>query len=157
METNAYTPAAALSDIDTSNAAIADRLHSPAWYYPVLGLAEAGVIVGIGTPERTAWATALMALSALAMALLPGAYKKHTGLWMGFSQAGPRSRIWWVATVAVVVAGLLVGFLASESVVPPVAAYATAALTFVAVCVMGPLTDRTLRREVREGTAKVAR
>lgn len=43
MENDPYSAHDALTDIDSSNAAIADRLITPWWYHPALGVGFGGM------------------------------------------------------------------------------------------------------------------
>ncbi|WP_157975162.1 hypothetical protein [Glycomyces dulcitolivorans] len=115
---------AALDAVDESRSGIADRLYTPWWYHPILGLLVGGLIAVAGSGARLAIVWGAVAAFALGVLLLATAYRRIAGVWADYS-AGPRSRrsaqvafavgviiaatgasvglgfdLWWPATVA---------------------------------------------------------
>ncbi|GAB3624088.1 hypothetical protein GCM10027418_21720 [Mariniluteicoccus endophyticus] len=154
METNSYDPVSALADVDGSNAAIAERLVTPWWYHPVLGLALGALCLVSGrVVESPLLAVMAGAGVALVSALLVGVYRRRTGLWVGPAQTGPRSRALWLAhsglTIVVLVAAFGSGGHPTLAWLP----WAAAAVALVGTIVLGRAVDAALRDEIRSGTA----
>jgi hypothetical protein len=135
---------AALAAIATGRAAAADRLVTPLWYHPALGLLAAGYLVAVTLGNFVVTLIAIPIFFGGLFALITS-YKKITGLWISGFKAGRAS--WWAAAMAVVVVTL--SFLAYAEVW---SVWVAAVGIFIAVNVCGLLFDRTLRSSLRAGT-----
>ena len=134
----------ALAAINAGRTAAADRLVSPLWYHPVLGILAAGYLAAVASRSIIVMLVAAPIFFAGVFALVT-VYKKITGLWISGFGAGRAS--WWAAALS---ATLVVLFGLAYAQVWSVWIAATAA--FIAVNVFGLLFDRTLRTSLRAGT-----
>ncbi|WP_344484582.1 hypothetical protein [Glycomyces endophyticus] len=123
---------AALEEVNASRAEIADRLYTPWWYHPILGLLIGGLVAVAGSGARLVIVWGAAAAFALGALLLATAYRRIAGVWADGFTAGPRSRrsaqvafavgvviagtgavlglgfeLWWPATVAGAVLAVL--------------------------------------------------
>ena len=137
----------ALKAIDAGRAAAADRLVTPLWYHPVLGVFLAGYIVAVAQKNLIVMLIAIPLFFAGIITLVT-IYKKITGLWISAFRAGRAS--WWAAAMGIVVMALYAGQTAG---IWPV--WVTAVVAFLAVNVFGLLFDRTLRASLRDGSVTV--
>ncbi|TFC91785.1 MULTISPECIES: hypothetical protein [Cryobacterium] len=145
MENQAHDQArAAFAAIDAGRAAAAERLVTPLWYHPILGILTAGYLAAVTSRSIIVTLVALPIFLAGVFALV-SAYKKITGLWISGFNAGRAS--WWAAAMGAI---LMVLFSLAYAQVWSVWAAATTA--FIAVNVFGLLFDRTLRASLRAGT-----
>lgn len=89
----ALDPQQALALVSSSRAEIADRLVTPWWYHPVLGLLVGGLIAAQALPV---FATlVVLPVYGLGVGLLVAAYRRTTGLWIsGFHPAAPKRPVW---------------------------------------------------------------
>ncbi|GGQ81056.1 hypothetical protein [Couchioplanes azureus] len=144
MESNAAQQLAAIAD---TRAAVADRLVTPFWYHPLLGLLVAGYIVGMSVGD-TAVKLASGVLFSAGAAALAVAYRQRTGIWVSGLGAGRAGR-WAIAL------GALIGVAAAT-------AWATATYTdlrwpvwtlavagLVGTVVIGRRFDTALRAQLR--------
>ncbi len=137
----------ALAAIKGARANAADRLVTPWWYHPVLGLLAAVFVVAI-TIGGTWVAIAVAFVYFVGLGVLVGAYKEKTGLWINGLTAGKAS--WWTLPLVVI---MIVGmggayYLHSEKGLDwP--AWVAGAVVFVAVNVFGRLFDGALRTDLR--------
>ena len=140
----------ALSAIDAARTQAADRLITPWWYHPILGLLTAGYFVTITLGGLVGTLIALPVFI-VGVVLLVSNYKKRTGVWISGFSAGRASR-WAFGLACVLVAAVLTVFVlhALRGLVWPV--WVAAAVTFIAVNVFGRLFDTTLRTSLRAGT-----
>jgi small ligand-binding sensory domain FIST len=101
-----HEAAAALESIGESRAEVADRLVTPVWYHPVLGLLAGGLIA---SAEAHRWWVVLSALVVYAVgcAVLVSSYRKLTGIWVSGLRRGPAGRVsLWLMAGLYAVAGL---------------------------------------------------
>ena len=140
---------AALSAIDAGRTAAAERLVSPLWYHPILGILVAGFLAALTSRSIIITLIASPIFFAGVFALV-SVYKKITGLWISGYNAGRAS--WWA--VAMSVSLLILYGLAYAQVW---SAWAAAITAFIAVNVFGLLFDRTLRASLRAGTVAHSR
>lgn len=157
MERDAYSAQQALDDVTAGNEAIADRLITPWWYHPALGLGIAGFILGIGLLP-TPWNLLPSLLLAVLCGVLISAYTKLTGIWARPSWGQRSGRLWLAYTVlflACIVPALLAMTRLSQ---PPVwLLVAAAVLAAVGTMTIGPRIDAAMRAELRAGTARMRR
>lgn len=148
MESNECDAARdALDAISHARAAAADRLVTPWWYHPVVGLLFGGyfVLLILGGTTGVIIAVPLFLAS---LAFLRFAYKKRTGVWISGMVAGRLNR-WSISLGVVVLAVVGAAYVMHDAsgVVWPV--WVAAAVTIVAVNVFGQIFDRRLRAKLR--------
>lgn len=144
---SAATPgeaAAALQLVDQARADLADRLVTPAWYHPILGLLEAAFVVSLDLPRP--WDVALLVLGLGGLVALVSAYSRMTGL--GFSGDYLRLAAGWVVGLVALVLAAMAAVLLFDPVWVTVVA---AAAAFVAAIVFGRRADATVRARLRAG------
>lgn len=158
-ETAAYDPAAALADVGAARRAVADRLITPWWYHPALGVIIAAILL-VGALDLANLIRLPVALAgAVGIGLLVAAYQRTTGLWVDMRTLGPTSRRWWMAYAAVVLI-LTVTSLAPTATgraLPTWLAVLLAAAALVATIVLGRRVDDAMRAEIRSGAAAIPR
>ncbi len=141
--------AEALTTIADSRAAAADRLVTPWWYHPVLGLLVAGYVVALsfgGTIVRIVAVVLFMA----GTWFLVRTYARVAGVWISGFEAGRASR--WAYTMGgVMAAGLLASLVIAETTSLVWPTWCIAALLFLAVVLLGRRFDVALRAELRSG------
>ena len=138
-----------LSIITEARAAVADRLITPWWYHPILGLLVVGYLVGIslgGTTVRLITAV----LFAIGCGLLVRTYRHLTGVWASGVNAGRAIR-WARALAAVVVVCLTVswGIAYWTELTWPV--WCLAVVVFIGTISLGRRFDTALRAQLRAG------
>lgn len=149
MENEARSEAQeALLAIANARSSAAERVLTPWWYHPVLGLLVAGfvLIYALGSPAVMA---AGIAVYFAGIAVLVGLYRRKAGVWVSGFQAGAASRWAYVAM------SLFVLFMALAVVVgrftPHVwLVWVFGAAMFVIIVVCGRLFDMKLRAQLRE-------
>jgi len=137
----------ALAHLDEDRAALAQRIVTPWWYHPALGViaatfAGAHVLPGAG-------ALMAIALGVVAIPTLMSLYARQTGV-VVTKPAGPRSRRFLGAMLIVLVAAMVCALLFKLTGVDPLWGLAPAMVTFVATVILGRRYDDALRRETRE-------
>lgn len=138
----------ALNVIESSRAKVADRLVTPWWYHPVLGLL-AGAFVVAYTIGGLAVMMSAAVVFFLGIGLLMGAYKDKTGVWINGLKAGRAS--WWTLPLVVIMIVCLGGAYYFHHVqVVDWPAWAAGIVVFVAVNVCGRRFDVALRSQLRE-------
>lgn len=148
MESDATSSAHdSLAAVSEARSAAADRIITPWWYHPALGLISAAYLVAasLGSPVVLALAVGLLVGS---LAVLTRAYRRLTGIWVWGTAAGRATR-WAYAMGATMGAAMIASliFLNTTSLIWPT--YALAAAAGVAIVLMGRRFDDTLRRELR--------
>ena len=135
---------AALDDVNRVQADLADRLATPWWYHPWLGLIEALVVSSFALPVWLALPALVVALAGLG--LLVRAYQRLTGLGMS-RQYFALTREWSIALMVISLVAMGMVFLVDKPVVTAVAAV----IVFGATVVMGRAADSVLRNRLRHG------
>ncbi|MDP9793565.1 hypothetical protein J2S43_002077 [Catenuloplanes nepalensis] len=142
-------PAAQLAAISEARSTLADRLVTPWWYHPVLGLAAAGFVVGYGFGN-----TVVRLASALAFILvclgLAHVYKRRAGVWVSGLDAGRAGR-WAKATGALVGITAITAWAIGSYTGLDWLIWCIAAFAFVAAVVVGRRFDAALRAQLRAG------
>jgi hypothetical protein len=143
METEQLDPEAALAAIARQRQDAAERLVTPWWYHPALGVLIGGLIAVQGTHSTVL--KSVVPIAAMAgVGVLVAAYKRRTGLWVSGHRRGAPGR--WTAA-------LVVGYLAAFAVAAGFGSLAASipAAVFVALftIVVGRGFDEALRREIR--------
>lgn len=136
---------ASLQAVDRVQADLADRLVTPWWYHPGLGLVEALFVSSMTFPIW--WQIPAVAIGAMGLGILIGAYKKLTGLGMS-PQYSVLAREWVIALILVLAVAIAVVLLVDEPAVTAI----TAAVVLVATVILGRRADSTLRDRLRHGT-----
>ncbi|WP_269937377.1 hypothetical protein [Arthrobacter sp. HY1533] len=137
----------ALDAIAGARGKAADRLVTPWWYHPALGLLAAAFVVAV-TAGGTAVMIGVSLLYFIGLGILMGAYKQKTGVWINGLKAGRAS--WWTVPLMVIMVACLVGpyyLHAAHGLVWP--AWLAGAIVFVAVNVFGRFFDTALRAQLR--------
>jgi hypothetical protein len=143
METERETAADALAAIGRQRRLAADRLVTPWWYHPALGVLVGGFVATRAIDSTVVQMLALVLFFA-GLALLVSAYRRITGLWVSGYRRGPAGRVTWLLVVAYVAA------IAGAYLAGGVAAFlAAGAAIAVATVVLGRRFDQALREELR--------
>ena len=137
----------ALSAVEGARSDAANRLVTPWWYHPVLGLLAAVFVVAFSIGGT--WVVIGVAVAYfVGIGILVGAYKEKTGLWINGLRAGRAS--WWTLPLMVIMIAGMVGTYylhAEHGLYWP--AWVAGAVVVIAVNVFGGLFDRALRADLR--------
>lgn len=152
-----YDPSDALADVAALRHAVADRLVTPWWYHPILGLCLAAIVLVNAFDLHNVVKIVVALTAAVSMGVLVGAYQRLTGLWVDTRNLGPTSRRWWLAYVVVIIVVVGVPFLPAftNQAFPSWLAIAFTAVAFIATVVLGRCIDAALREEIRSGRASL--
>ena len=137
---------ASIEVVDQANADLADRLVTPWWYHPSVGLIEAMIIVSFTLP--TPWQLVALAVAVACLGAVVRAYQRLTGLGMSMRYAA-LARGWVLGLVAVVLAAIGVVVLVDQVAVT----IALAVLVLLATIVIGRRADSAIRTRLRSGRA----
>ncbi|MFC8303574.1 hypothetical protein ACFUCV_07780 [Specibacter sp. NPDC057265] len=140
----------ALDAVAEARSAAADRLISPWWYHPVLGLLVAVFMLAFTTGGVAVQIAVGLAYFA-GLGLLVSLYKARTGMWINGLTAGRAS--WWTVPlmlIMVLAMGVSYYFHAVHGLHWP--AWLAAAVVFVATNVLGSRFDASLRRQLRNAS-----
>ena len=151
MESNSQSDVrASLDSVAVARTAAADRLITPWWYYPVLGLlvAQHAFVQGLDDQNWTLPSAVLLLGGAYALVI---AYRRLTGLSVAGPQ-GARSRALFVLMSLVAAGCILASAVAEREWV----ALLAAAVVFVATSVLGHSYDDSRRHELRDPVAVAA-
>jgi hypothetical protein len=139
---------ASLGVIAAQQRALADRLVTPWWYHPVLGLLQGGMVLVLAS-----WSVPVLlggtVVYSLGVGLLVGAYQRLTGVWVQGLRAGRPGRI--SVALGVSFAVMAAAAVAARALGATWFAFVAAALVFVATVVLGRWFDQELRAELRGG------
>lgn len=152
MESNsvrdAHEARAALNAIAGARANAANRLTTPWWYHPILGLLAAVFVV-----SYTIGGVAVMLIVSIVyfggLGILMGVYKKKTGMWINGLTAGKAS--WWTLPLVVIMIASMGGayYLHAERGLDwP--AWMAGMVVFLAVNIFGRRFDVALRKQLRQ-------
>jgi hypothetical protein len=148
-DVSADEAATALTAVGQSRAEMADRLLTPAWYHPCLGLLAAGVLVSAEAHSWWVFGSAML-VYAVGCGVLISSYRKITGIWVSGLRTGPAGRVSVLLLASLyAVAGLAALLDLGLGVRGAFAAGGVAA--FVLVVVLGRRFDEALRAELRAG------
>jgi hypothetical protein len=136
---------ASLEDVRSMEADLADRLVTPWWFYPGLGLVEALIVSSMAFPKSLSAPALVIGLAGLG--LLVRNYQRLTGLGMS-NQYFALAQGWSVALVVVICVAFMIVLLVDQ----PVVTAATAVVVFVATVVLGRRADTAVRNRLRHGT-----
>jgi cobalamin synthase len=126
-------------------AKLADRMVTPWWFYPGLGLYEALLVTSISSPKVLSLPALIIGLAFLG--LLVRKYQSQTGLGMS-NQYFALAPGWILTLVVVILAACVINLLVDQ----PVVIAATAVFAFVATVVLGRRADSAMRYRLRHGT-----
>lgn len=138
----------ALAAVQGARSNAAERLVTPWWYHPVLGLLAAVFVVAY-TIGGLVVMISVAVVYFLGIGILVGTYKKQTGMWINGLRAGKAS--WWTLPLVVIMIGAMVTayyFHAAQGLNWP--GWAAGAVVFIAVNVFGRAFDVALRKQLRE-------
>jgi len=140
-------PRAALESIAEARAAVADRLVTPWWYHPILGVLLGLYLVAVsyGGPALRVVAVAVLLAG---LGLLTRAYRRLTGVWISGLEAGRASRWAWAMGGAIGVC-MAAGFALAATGSPAWLVCGLGGVVAVAVVVFGRRFDTVLRAELR--------
>ncbi|WP_430782505.1 hypothetical protein [Actinoplanes sp. G11-F43] len=144
MENDAAEQLAAISD---TRSAVADRLVTPVWYHPLLGLALAGYVIAIGL-DNTVVALAGGVLFVLAATGLANKYRQMTGIQVTGPGTGRASR-WAIAMGAMIGVVLLTAWATGRYTESWWQIPVLAAIAFAGTVVLGRRYDAALRAQLR--------
>lgn len=140
---------AELAVIAQARAAVADRLITPWWYHPILGLLLAGYVLGVslGTIEVKLTVSLSFMAACLALAAI---YRRLTGVWVSGLDAGRAGR-WAKALGALAGAAAAAGWATAYLTDLNWPAFCLAAVAFAGSVVLGRRFDTALRAQLRAG------
>lgn len=136
--------AASLDLVDQARADLADRLVTPRWYHPILGLVEAAFVVSLDLPSP--WRFVLLVLGLAGLGALVRAYSRVTGLGAGGDYV--KWAVGWVVGLVALVLAAMAAVLLTDQLWVTIAA---AVGVFVATIVLGRRADATVRARLRAG------
>jgi hypothetical protein len=138
-----------LAIIAEARAAVADRLTTPRWYHPILGLLLAGYIVALSLGSTVVKAVAVV-LFVAACGALASTYRRLTGLWISGFHAGRAGR-WAKALGALVAVATATSWSIAYWTELTWPVWCLAAVAFVSAVVLGRRFDTALRAQLRAG------
>jgi hypothetical protein len=133
--------------INAGRAAAADRLVTPAWYHPVLGVLAGGYATAITLGDTVVMMVAIVVFL-IGLPTLVGVYKRQTGVWIWGFSAGRASR--WSVLMGVLLLAAFLGMTYLYEVVGlswPV--WVIGALIVPMVIVVGHRFDEAVRNQLR--------
>jgi hypothetical protein len=143
---------AALAAVRQSRSDIADRLITPWWYHPVLGVLVGGLITVATIGVSFQVLLGVLAVYAVGVYLLMSAYRRKTRVWMNGFGGGPKARrsitLMAVVTIAITIAGSVF----STGLEIRWTALITGLAVAVTVTIWGRHYDNVLRAELRESS-----
>lgn len=138
---------ASLAAVAAARRAAADRLVTPWWYHPILGALFAGYALTIALGDRWVLLAGVVVFFA-GLALLVGAYRRKTGIWLSGFEAGGATK--WAYLMGVVGGlGIVAAVLLSYTDASDAWVWAVAVAMGVAIVPIGRTYDRELRAELR--------
>ncbi|WP_229054993.1 hypothetical protein [Aeromicrobium sp. Leaf350] len=139
--------AEALAAVAAARRSVADRLVTPWWYHPALGLLLGGFTVAVALGDWWVTLVGLVVFAAGAGALV-AAYRRRTGIWLSGHEPGPANR--WSSLMGVVAGlGIAAAILLAFAGVPDVWVWVVAAAIAVVIVPIGRRYDRELRADLR--------
>lgn len=141
---------AALAAVEQSRSDIADRLYTPWWYHPALGLLVGGLITVAFADLPFAVLIGVIIAYGAGLAALVTAYRRKSGVWLNGSEGGPKSHRsiyrFFGALLVVIIIGAAFAIGMEIRWTAPV----TGLVVAVALTVWGRHFDKVLRAELRE-------
>lgn len=140
----------ALDQISSTNRSVADRLITPLWYHPLLGLLVGGLVAGYALGST--WVRLITLIVYVAgLVALRQAYQRTTGVWISGFRAG-RARVWAIALAVVAWIGLGAALMLARTADPLVPVLVIATSLFAATIVLGWRFDVAVRQQLRSRT-----
>lgn len=136
---------AALTDLGTDGARLAQRMVTPWWYHPALGVIVAVVVAAQSL--RGSASAIVVALAVIAIPALLAAYRRRYGV-STTSPVGPRSRRLLLTMLGILLLAMAAGVVVKLSGSSPEWVLVPAALAGVATVLLGRRYDDALRGEV---------
>lgn len=141
---------AALAAVEQSRSDIADRLYTPWWYHPILGVLIGGLLaLAIGDVPSAVLLGALPVYG-LGLGVLVIVYRRKAGVWVNGNQAGPRSLRSLLRGGAFLIVVAIVGAAFSIGMEIRWAAWVTGLVVAVSLTVWGRHFDKLMRADLRE-------
>ena len=140
-----------LADLNTDGGRLAERIVTPAWYHPVLGLIVAVLVVSQALPG--AYSLLLMVPTLIALPILAITYNQKYGFSLT-RPTGTRSKRLLYAMITILVLALIAAALIKLNDVALWWVCIPAVVASTAVFVLGRRYDGALRKEVSEGTGQ---
>lgn len=137
----------ALDQIAETNRSVADRLITPIWYHPLLGLLITGFTIAYALGPAIVRILAVV-LYVVGIVALKNAYQHRTGVWISGFRAGP-AKIWAIALSSTTGVGLVAAMVLAaltDRVLPIVG---ISVLLMVATMVLGRRFDVAVREDLR--------
>jgi hypothetical protein len=147
---NAVTPEearAALESVNDAKKPLVPHTRSPLWLYPALGLASAALVSGFALSKTSAWATSIIVVTVLTLAVLPSIPRQKARAKIDAFSHPRNTRV--VAVYFVVLASIAAGALALSHLPWAVAVAALAALVWTVG--VGAVVDTRLQRAFQDG------
>lgn len=136
-----------LAAIEGARANAADRLVTPWWYHPILGLLAGAFAVAYTIGGIVVMIVAFLVFF-VGIGILVGTYKKKTGMWINGLTAGKAS--WWTLPLALImVAGMGGAYYLHAERGLDWPAWVVGVVVFVAVNIFGRRFDVALRSQLR--------
>lgn len=135
----------ALRLVSETRADLAERLITPWWYHPGLGVIVAALVVALAAPGPGKNFVIVAAM--LGLVGLVTAYSRMTGLGFG-DEYYKLAVVELVALLSVVLAAMIIVLIFPQ----PVVVVSAAAVALVATIGLGRRADATMRRKLRERT-----
>jgi hypothetical protein len=140
-------PSHQLALVAQARSAAADRLVTPWWYHPILGLLVAAYVI-VFSCGSTLWRAIGAVLFVASAALLARTYRAVTGVWIWGHDAGRASR-WAYAAGAAIAAAMVTSWLIASSTTLIWPTWSLAALAWIAVILLGHRFDTAPRAQLR--------
>lgn len=141
---------AALAAVDQSRSAIAERLYTPWWYHPVLGLLVGGLVtVALAGVGSSVLMSVLVAYSA-GLAVIVTVYRRKTGVWLSGFEGGPKARRSAFRFFAGLLLAVVIGAVFAIGLEIRWTAPIVGLVAAVAMVVWGRRFDKSVRAELRE-------
>lgn len=142
---DAASARAALAGLDSDGAQLAERVVTPWWYHPILGMFVAVIVGAQALPSP--WSVAVLAFTILGILLLMRTYRRRYGV-LTTEPAGPRSKRLLIWTIVVFLLSMVAGLVIKLSGSPTWWVLVPAAGALVATIVVGRRYDQALRAEL---------
>jgi hypothetical protein len=137
----------ALAAIGSARSSAADRLVTPWWYHPVLGLLVAGFVLIYALGNLTVIIAGIVVYFA-GLGTLMAAYKNKTGIWVSGFRAGAATP-WTFVLVGVYLSCMIAAILLARLASLHWVAWVAAPVMFIATIIIGRHFDAALRRQLR--------
>lgn len=145
-----YDAAAALADAHAARVALAGSVPTPPWYYVLLAVALAMVMLALGLDLSGVWMLVIDVPAIALMVAVIVAYRRTAGMWFTQPPRGTRAFRMLVAMFAAVLGGMGAALLA-RSLGAPWLAVTTAVVVLIAYVALGRAYDQAFRADLRAG------